>query len=118
VIFTRDITYSYQTTEPYYILTDVGFKVLQKITHQWDLLGNVGRQWLGYQQSQGPVLPTGADRVDRSYFVGGGIGYEFADDFRVGVNATYYNRTSNTVTFNHYNGLRVGAAITYGLSTK
>jgi len=53
-----------------------------------------------------------------AHYVGGGVGYDFADDFRVGVNANYYGRTSNTVTFNHYNGLRVGAAITYGLSTK
>jgi hypothetical protein len=118
VTFSRDITYSYEATAPYYVLSAVGLKVVQKITHHWDVLGNVGRQWLGYEEVQVAGVPAGDPRQDRSYYVGGGAGYEFSDDFRVGVNANYYGRTSNTVTFNHYNGLRVGAAISYGLPTK
>lgn len=117
VTFNRDIAYSYQETEPYYLLTDVGLKVLQKITHHWDVLGNVGRQWLGYQTVDAGGGVT-LDREDRSYYVGGGVGYEFAEDLRVGFGVNYYGRTSNTVTFNHYNGLRMGASITYGLSSK
>lgn len=118
VTFKRDISYSYQETEPYYVLTDLGLKVIQKITHQWDVLGNVGRQWLGYQTVDAGGGVVAVDRLDRSYYVGGGVGYEFAEDLRVGVNANYYGRTSNAVTFNHYNGLRVGATISYGLPTK
>jgi len=37
---------------------------------------------------------------------------------RVGVEANYYSRASNTVTFNEYNGLRVGAVVSYGLSSR
>ena len=41
VLFARDITYSYETTQPYYLLTNVGLKVLQKVTTHWDLTGNL-----------------------------------------------------------------------------
>ena len=41
-----------------------------------------------------------------------------SDDFRVGVEANYYQRASNTVTFNEYNGLRVGAVVSYGLPSR
>jgi hypothetical protein len=114
VIFDRDITYSYESREPYYVLSDVQLKVTQKITHQWDLVGNLGRQWLSYQALVAPGI-IGGDRLDRSYYAGGGIGYELSDDLRIGCEANYYHRASNTVTFNEYNGLRVGAVISYGI---
>jgi Putative beta-barrel porin 2 len=117
VVFKRDITYSYEAQQPYYVLTDIEFQVVQKITHEWDLLGTVGRQWLGYRQAE-VSSTTPPDRLDRSYVVGGGLGYELSDDFRVGLNVNYYGRSSNTVTFNEYTGLRFGAAISYGLPTR
>jgi hypothetical protein len=113
--FKRDITYSYEVNEPYYVLSDVSLNVIQKITHHWDLLGLASRQWLGYRRAI-TAGADGTDRLDRSYGVGGGVGYELSDDLRVGVNAIYYGRTSNTVSSNAYNGLRVGASISYGLS--
>jgi hypothetical protein len=117
VTFARDITYSYQTDEPYYVLSNVGLRVVQKITHTWDVAGNLGRQWLGYRQLIAPGV-VGGDRLDKSYYVGGGVGYELGQDMRVGVEANYYSRSSNEVTFNDYNGLRVGAVISYGLSSR
>ena len=117
VLFTRDITYSYEATEPYYVLTNVGLRVKQKITHTWDVVGLLGRQWLGYSQIETPGQP-GIDRLDRSYGVGGGVGYQVDETLRVGANLTYFGRTSNTVTFSEYNGLRFGASISYGLPSK
>jgi len=117
VLFTRDVSYSYEATEPFYVLSNVGLQVKQKITHEWDVVGLLGRQWLGYRQVLTPG-ETGEDRLDRSYGVGGGIGYTLNEDLRVGMNINYFGRTSNTVTFSEYNGLRVGAVVSYGLATK
>lgn len=117
VTFSRDITYSYETTQPYYLLTLVGLRVIQRVTTHWDLAGNLGRQWLGYREVVAPGT-VGGDRLDRSYYAGGGIGYEMSEDLRVGFEANYYQRTSNTVTFNEYNGLRLGAVISYGLPSR
>ena len=108
-----------RTTKPRSPITsdELGLKVLQKVTTHWDLTGRLGRQWLGYRDVIAPGV-IGGDRLDRSYYVGGGAGYEMSDDFRVGVEANYYQRSSNTVTFNEYNGLRVGAVVSYGLSSR
>ena len=112
--FNRDISYSYETTQPYYLLTDVGIEVTQRITTRWDIVGDAGHQWLGYRQVDVGALAAD-DRTDRSYRVGGGTGYHLGEDARVGFSVEYYHRSSNTVDLRQYNGLRMGASLTYGL---
>lgn len=113
--FNRDITYSYETTQPYYLLTDLGLEVTQRITTRWDIVGDVAHQWLGYRQIElGSSMTTDA-RTDSSYRVGGGTGYHLGENVRVGVNVDYYHRSSNTFDLRQYNGLRVGGSFTYGL---
>ena len=38
VKYARDVTYSYEDVDPYYILSDVALKVTQKVTRRWDLV--------------------------------------------------------------------------------
>jgi Putative beta-barrel porin 2 len=112
--FNRDITYSYETSQPYYLLTDVGLEVTQRITTRWDIVGDVGHQWLGYRQLE-VGTSVAEDRTDRSYRVGGGTGYRLGENVRVGVLVEYYHRSSNTRDLRQYNGLRMGGSFTYGL---
>lgn len=112
---TRDIDYSFQNTEPYYVLTDVGVKVTQKVTYRWDIVGNFGRQWLSYK-TYGLQAASTPDRLIQSYFAGGGLGYQLGESVRIGVEANYYHRTSSTFELRGYDGLRVGGTFTYGLS--
>jgi hypothetical protein len=109
----RDVQYSYEEVDPYYLLTDLGVRVTQKVTSHWDLAGAAGRQWLGYRS-----ILTGPGRVantsDHGYRAGGGVGYELGQSVRIGVNVDYYSRTSNEAGFREYNGLRAGGSFTYG----
>jgi len=115
VTFNRNVTYSYQQTAPYYILTNVDLKVTQKITRRWDLVGHVGRQWLSYREiGIGDV--QAAAQADKSWVAGGGMGYQLGEAVRVGIDANYYHRVSNTYDYRGYDGLRVGGSFTYGLS--
>ena len=50
----RDVAFSYQPTQPYYTLTDVGVTVTQRVTYSWDILGRVGWQALAYQTITSP----------------------------------------------------------------
>ena len=111
----RDVTYSYEQTQPYYVLTDIGLTVTQKITAHWDVTADGSRQWLGYRDVQGSAAVSG-DRVDRSYRVGGGTGYTFSDSVRAGILVEYYHRASNELDLRNYNGLRMGGTFTVGLS--
>src|SRR5206468_10908112 len=38
----RDIAFSYQATQPYYTLTDVGLVLTERITYSWDVIGRAG----------------------------------------------------------------------------
>lgn len=108
----RDVTYSYQDTQPYYTLTDLGLTITQRITHAWDIVGRGSRQTLDYQALRSAAETGQVDRI-RQY--GGGIGYRVGRTMRLGFDASYYRRTSSSVVQADYEGLRVGASVSYGL---
>jgi len=111
----RDVDYSAEQLEPYYLLTDLGVRVTQKITHHWDVVGMASRQWLDYQRIEGLVLSQEPPHSDHSYRIGGGVGYLLGNNVRIGVDVAYYNRNS-PLALREYDGLRVGGSFTYGLT--
>jgi hypothetical protein len=111
----RDVEYSAEQFEPYYLLTDIGVKVTQKITHRWDVVGTAARQWLDYRRIEGVVLSELPSHSDHSYRLGGGVGYVLGNSVRVGVDLAYYKRSS-PLALHEYDGLRVGGSFTYGLT--
>lgn len=110
----RDVEYSAEPLQPYYLLTDIGLKVTQRITTRWDIVGNFGRQWLAYRQIDDGT-PDAPARTDRGSRLGTGLGYTFGQSLRLGLNVDYYKRSSSTTFTSDYDGLRVGASFTYGL---
>ncbi len=109
----RDVQYSAEVLEPYYVMTDLRLRVTQKITLRWDVVGNIGRYWLAYRSldlDAGEEIP----RTDRGRRLGGGIGYTFGRSLRVGVDVDHYQRSS-PVFGRGYEGLRIGGSFTYGL---
>jgi hypothetical protein len=109
----RDLTYSYLEDNPYYMLTDVGFDVTQRVTSSFDVVARSSWQTLAYQGLTGlTALPGSTDRV-RS--VGGGPGYRVGRSLRIGFDVSYYQRESQLSASQSYQGLRAGASITYGL---
>ncbi len=109
----RDLTYSYLAQQPYYALTDAGLTVTQGIAAGWYVVGRGSRQTLAYRSVAG-TPPALADRADRSWQYGGGLGYRFTQYFRVGVDALYLRRQSPLFDFRNYEGLRAGAYVIYG----
>ena len=110
---TRDITYSFEAPQPYYALTDVGGDVTQRITHAWDVVVRGSRQTMGYRNLV--TSTAAADRTDRSWMAGAGLGYRVGDTLRLGFDANYYRRTVDTAEPRNYEGLRLGASVSYGL---
>ncbi len=109
----RDITYSYEALQPFYALTDVGGDVTQRITRGWDVVIRGSRQSMAYKNVVTAVpLPK---RTDRSWMGGGGIGYRVGETLRLGFDANYYRRTVDLNETRNYEGLRLGASISYGL---
>jgi hypothetical protein len=109
----RDVTYSFEALEPYYLLTDLGFTVTQRLNRRWDVVGRAARQALDYKAVG--VL-TAPDRTDRARQVGGGVGYHVGEIMRLGLDTEFASRRS-PITNRSYDGWRSGLSITYGMKT-
>jgi len=110
--FNRDLAYSYEVEQPYYALTDRNVEVTERVTSHWDVVGRVGFQTLAYRNVAGSTL---AERTDHSWQTGGGVGYRVGETLRLGFDANYYRRDANTNAARNYDGLRMGASVSYGL---
>jgi len=110
--FNRDVAYSFETVEPYYLQTDWGLAVTQKITTAWDIVGRVGQYKLDYETIG---LPGGTRRSDSGNRYGGGVGYTLGQYIRLGFDVNYMDRESEADITRNYDGVRAGATVTYGL---
>lgn len=108
----RDVQYSFELADPFYVLTGGALSVSQQIFGPVDVVGRVGLQRLNYA-SDTAVAAADAGRVDRVYSYGGGFGYHLGQDLRIGFNIDNQKRIS-TVNLREYSGLRFGFAVTYG----
>ena len=110
----RDIHFSYEVVEPFYIQPGITVSVTQQVRGPWDVQARGAWYRLDYQRTDsalGTVLP---ERVDRYSSWGGGVGYRVGRDIRVGFNLDYTRRNS-ILDIQEYEGLRGGMAVTYVL---
>jgi len=108
----RDIQFSYDVDQPYYLLTGFTANVTQQIFGPLDVEGRYTSQRLSYRDRIGAVIES-PDRVDHVRIVGGGIGYHVGEDLRVAFNVDHQQRDS-PLADRSYRGLRYGTAVTYG----
>jgi hypothetical protein len=108
----RDVTYSFEALEPYYLLTDLTGSVTQRLTSRWDVVARGGRQVLDYKA----VTAMAPEHTDRGTQVGGGVGYRMGEYVRLGVDTVRATRES-PFTGRNYEGWRTGLSLTYGVKT-
>jgi len=113
LLFGRDVQYSYDATQPYYLQSGVGGSIDQQIFGPVDVVGRISRQRLDYRDRVG-VSVAAPERTDHVTSYGGGVGYRMARDLRIGFNIDKQRRES-AVQARQYDGLRYGFAVTYGL---
>ncbi|HMB79151.1 MAG TPA: outer membrane beta-barrel protein [Vicinamibacterales bacterium] len=109
---TRDVEYSYDVNQPYYLLSGATVSIRQLLVRQVDGIVRAGAQQLGYRDRAGAVVAV-ADRVDHVTTYGGGVGYNLGRGTRIGFNVDWQNRIS-AVDARQFKGLRYGFAVTYG----
>jgi len=109
----RDIEYSFDEGQPYYLLTGVGGSIAQQLFGPVDVVGRLGMQSLAYRDRVGAVVQV-ADRVDHVRTYGVGVGYHLGRDLRLGFNLDHSQRDSE-VARRQYGGFKFGTAVTYGL---
>jgi hypothetical protein len=117
VSYRRDLTYSYEEYQPFFINDSVGVSVRRALTRRIDVLLSTDRYVYNYRDLIGrpeSVGPLGLERVDTTWNYAGSVGYRLGRDGRIGFGVSYYDRQSTTMNFRAYNGLRAGTVVSYG----
>jgi hypothetical protein len=108
---TRDVNYSSDVNQPYYLLTGASGSLAQQLFGPLDIVGRLGAQQLDYRDRVIATLEL-APRTDTVRSYGLGLGYHMGKDLRVGVNVDQQKRSS-PLADHRYEGLKVGSAVTY-----
>lgn len=115
----RDVEYSYELFQPYYVLTGLTGSVSQAVGGPWSLTARMGLQRLDYRAVKltdilvpGDVSPGREGRDDILRFWGG-VGYKLGPDVRLGFDVNYFKRRSERYS-QDFSGLRAGTSLTYG----
>jgi hypothetical protein len=111
VQLSRDIEYSLEVTQPYYVESGGGLWIRQAISGPFDFIGRIGAQRLAYRGRIG--TPGLVDRTDSIQSFGGGFGYRVGRDMRIGFNVDKQQRNSD-LAGRSYGGVRYGTSVTYG----
>jgi hypothetical protein len=110
---TRDVQYSFEINQPYYLLTGVSGSLTRRVARPVDLVGRIGVQRLNYRDRIGAAVAA-RNRIDSVRTYGGGIGYHLGKNVRIGFNVDYQHRASPVLN-REYHGLLIGTSVTYGL---
>jgi hypothetical protein len=113
----RDLSYSYERLQPYYIVDGYGLTVRRQIVRRFDAYVSTQRQLYSYRDlivSDGATTRPGAGREDSTVIYSMSVGYTPNRDSRVGVVISRMSRDSNAYDYAVYEGFRVGTTVTYG----
>jgi hypothetical protein len=111
----RDMMFSFEPEQPYYLLSDAQLVVTRRIADRWDVQGGAGAQRLQYRQAQQrETLPAiGTRRTDTGAAFSAAMGFRLLDATRIAVTAYYAQRRSG-VADRSFEGYRFGSSIEYG----
>ncbi len=109
VDLSRDVQYSYDELEPYYLSSGGRVTVTHQLVGPFDVQAFGGRQSLGYRST----VESGETRTDRVETFGAGAGYRFHPQYRVGF-TWEHNRRRSDLPDRRYERDRLFASLTYG----
>lgn len=107
----RDIQYSFDVDQPYYLQTGVSLAARQQVFGPVDVEGRIGADRLDYRDLSGVVVDV-SNQSDHVTSSGGSVGYHFSTGLRFAFNVDKQTRESPVVS-RQYDGVRFGTSVTY-----
>jgi hypothetical protein len=108
--FNRDVQYSYEEDDVYYIETGVQASWTWQIAGPFDVRLTGSRSRLHYRSS---ALTDGTNE-DATYTYGGGTSYRLRENLRAGVNAEFRQRSSERGGDREFDNRKIYATVTWG----
>jgi hypothetical protein len=106
----RDVQYSFEDVDPYYLMTGIRATLTQQLQEALDIRMSVGRERLDYRA--GSSAPD-SSRVDRADVLSVGAGYRVRPSLRVGVDLEFARRVSDRPD-RDYDRTRLLGSVAYG----
>jgi hypothetical protein len=114
LILSRDVQYSFELNEPYYLTTGFRVVVNQQLREDLDVRVTGGRDRLEYRAEEAvPDALPDEQRTDRADLVDFGVGYRLRPTFRLGFDVEFARRSSDR-TGRDYRRTRFFGSLTYG----
>jgi opacity protein-like surface antigen len=114
----RDVTYSFERLQPYYVVDSYGITVRHRLPGRFDVMAGAGRHQYTYRdllvEGAPPAANSGDARVDVTRSLSGSVGYNIGPDVRIGFGTTYWQRESTAARFRDYDAFRTGISLNYG----
>ena len=115
VTYRRDLTYSYEVTQPFFVDDSSGASLRRALGPRFDILVSADRHRYTYED----ILPDAAvsllpQRIDHTWNYAASFGYRVRENGRIGFGVSYWTRESTTRRFRDYDNLRIGTTATYG----
>jgi hypothetical protein len=107
----RDVGYSFEIQQAYYVTNAITFSMTQSLSGRWDTQVRVGRQWLDYR---GTGASTGVQgpRIDSVFTYGAEVGRRTSSTTRLAFQIDHMSRRS-PASDRAYNGTHAGTSVTY-----
>jgi hypothetical protein len=113
VTYDRDLQYSLEAFQPYFVSDAVGGSIRRALGSHFDVMGTAQRYRYAFRHLVvGPVALV-AERIDRVKVYSGTFGYRIGQAGRLGVGLWYTDRQS-TRADRTFDSLRLGTTMTYG----
>jgi hypothetical protein len=109
----RDLEFSAENGQAYYVLTSLGGTITQMIGLGWDVRAGAGGDTLAYRNFAF-AIPGDEGRTDYVDTLSFGVGRKFGDTGRAGLEIGHVKRRSPIQRFD-YESWRAGVKITYGV---
>jgi hypothetical protein len=111
----RDLSYSYESVQPYFVIQGYGVAVERRLTSRTDTTFGLQRYRYSYRDLAAPgASAVDVGRVDAIRTLSASFGYRFARTTRTGLGISYRSRESSSAERRNYHGLRVTAIADYG----
>ena len=109
VAWTRDVEYSFEQSDGYFVQTGLALTYTQRLGGPWDLQGRAGRSWLDYRLSA--RSPDARNEHVDTYAAG--VGYNLENRSRIGLSYEYAERSAPTRADRRYDRRRIFGSWTY-----
>jgi hypothetical protein len=116
VTYLRDLNYSFQPLQPYFVNTTIGGSLRRALGGRFDVLGSVDQYNYQYRSV---ILPNVAPSDDTprqfaTWNYAASLGYKIGRNGRMGFGFSYWRRAAESDSARDYNRLRIGTTVNYG----